>query len=57
MPLIREALAQEMDVTADEVAVGVYAFREKTVEHTRYSATEIERAHSSLEELLRRLSL
>lgn len=57
MPLIQEALAQEMDVTADEVTVGVYAFRERSVEQTSYSAAEIEAAYSSLEELLRRLRL
>lgn len=57
MPLIQEALAQEMDVMADEVIVGVYAFRERSVEQTSYSAAEIEAAHSSLEELLRRLRL
>ncbi|MGF1472374.1 MAG: hypothetical protein ACFB50_11645 [Rubrobacteraceae bacterium] len=57
MPLIQEALAQEMAVMADEVTVGVYAFRERRVEHTSYSAAEIEEAHSSVEALLRRLRL
>ncbi len=57
MPLIQEALAQEMNAPVDEVIVGVYAFRQRNVEQTSYSAAEISAARSTLEELLRRLRL
>ena len=57
MPLIQEALAQEMNATTDEVMVGVYAFRERSVERTSYTEAQIEAARSSLEELLTRLRL
>lgn len=57
MPLIQEALTQEMNAPTDEVSVGIYALRERSVELTRYSATEIEATRSSLEELLRQLRL
>jgi hypothetical protein len=57
MPLIQEALAQEMNATTDEVMVGVYAFRERTVERTSFSEAQIEAARSSLEGLLTRLRL
>lgn len=57
MPLIQEALAQEMNAPVDEVIVGVYSFRERSVEQTSYSAVEISAARSALEELLRRLRL
>jgi hypothetical protein len=55
MPIVQKALAQEMNVTTDEVIVGVYAFRDRTVEHTSYSATEIREARASLETLLQGL--
>lgn len=57
MPLVQEALAQEMNVTIGEVIVGIYAFRDRTVEHTSYSATEIRAARESLEGLIQRLRL
>lgn len=55
MPLIQEAVARELDAPTDEVTVGVYAFGDRAVEHTTYSASEIEMARSALEYLLRRL--
>jgi hypothetical protein len=55
MPIIQEALAGEMNVTTDEVIVGIYAFQDRFVEHTSYSATEIRGARASLEGLLQRL--
>ncbi len=57
MPLIQEELTQKMNAPTDEVSVGVYALRERSAELTRYSATEIEMARSSLEELLQQLRL
>lgn len=56
MPLIQEALAQEMKVTPDEIIVGIYAFRDRIVEYTTYSANEIRAAQAALEGLLQRLS-
>jgi hypothetical protein len=55
MPIVQEVLAQEMNVTTDEVIVGIYAFQDRTVEHTSYSATEIRDARATLENLLQRL--
>jgi hypothetical protein len=57
MPMVQEALAGEMNVTTDEVIVGIYAFQDRFVEHTSYSATEIREARTSLEGLLQRLRL
>lgn len=57
MPLIQKMLAQEMNITSDEITVGVYALREGKVEHTSYSAREIKTAHFSLENLLLELCL
>lgn len=57
MPLIQEALAQEMDVTADEVTVGVYGFRARAIEQTSYSVSEIAAARRSLKNLLQELNL
>jgi hypothetical protein len=57
MPLVQEALAGEMNVTIDEFIVGIYAFQDRSVEHTCYSATEIRQARASLEGLLQRLRL
>jgi hypothetical protein len=57
MPLIQEAVARELDAPTDEVAVGVYAFGNRVVEHTIYSTSEIEATRSSLEAVLRRLLL
>jgi hypothetical protein len=57
MPLVEEALAGEMNVTIDEVIVGIYAFQDRSVEHTSYSATEIRQTRASLEGLLQRLRL
>lgn len=56
MPLSQEALAREMNVTTDEIIVGVYAFKSRSAEHTSYSAAELKARRSSLEQLLRRLS-
>ena len=56
MPLVQEALAQEMNVTTDEITVGIYAFRDRTVEHTSFTENEVAAAHTSLEVLLQRLS-
>jgi hypothetical protein len=55
MPLVQEALAGEMNVTAHEVLVGIYAFQDRFVEHTSYSTTEIREARESLDSLLQRL--
>lgn len=57
MPLIQEALAREMNAETDDVIVGVYAFRERSVQRRRFSAGEISSARASFEELLRRLRL
>ncbi len=57
LPLIQETLTQEMNASADEVSVGIYAFRERNAELTRYSAAEIEMTQALLEELLRQLRL
>lgn len=57
MPLIQEALAQEMNSITDEVMVGVYAFGERRVEWMSYTETEIEDARSPLEDLLTSLRL
>jgi hypothetical protein len=56
MPLVQEALAREMNVTTDEIIVGVYAFKSRSVEHTSYSAAELRAVRSSLEQLLQRLN-
>lgn len=55
MPLVQEALAGDMNVTTDKVIVGIYAFGDRFVEHTSYSATEIREARVSLVSLLQRL--
>ena len=55
MPLIQEALAQEMNVTTGEIIVGIYAFRDRTVEHTSFTANEVAAARASLEDLLQKL--
>jgi hypothetical protein len=55
MPLIQEAVARELDAPTDELTVGVYAFGDRAVEYTTYSASEIKAARSALEDLLRRL--
>jgi nitrogen regulatory protein PII-like uncharacterized protein len=55
MPILQEALAGEMNVTTDAVIIGVYAFQDRSVEHTSYSATEIREARASLESLLQKL--
>lgn len=55
MPLIQEALAQSMNVTTEEIIVGIYAFRDRTVEHTSFTANEVAAARASLERLLQRL--
>lgn len=55
MPLLQEALAQEMNVPIDGVLVGIYAFQDRVAKHTRYSATEIREARASLDSLLQRL--
>jgi hypothetical protein len=56
MPLIHEALANEMNVPTEETIVGIYAFGDRTVNHTSFTADEVAKARSSLEGLLRRLS-
>ncbi len=48
MPLTQEALARNLNVATDEIIVGVYAFRSRSVEHTSYSAAELTAARSSL---------
>jgi hypothetical protein len=55
MPLIQEALANEMNVTTEETIVGIYAFRDRTVEHTSFTVDEVAAARASLEGLLQRL--
>jgi hypothetical protein len=55
MPLSQEALARKMNVPINEIIVGVYAFRSRSVEHMSYSATEVREAHSSLERIVQRL--
>lgn len=55
MPLIQEAVAKELDAPTDEITVGVYAFGDRRVEHTSYSAAEIAAARSALENLVRTL--
>jgi hypothetical protein len=45
-----------MNVTTDEIIVGVYAFKSRSVEHTSYSAAELRAVRSSLEQLLQRLN-
>lgn len=55
MPLSQEALARKMNVPIDEIIVGVYAFRSRSVEHASYSATEVREAHLSLERIVERL--
>jgi hypothetical protein len=55
MPILQEALADEMNTTSDDVIVGIYAFQDRSVKHTSYSATEIREARASLESLLQRL--
>jgi hypothetical protein len=56
MPLIQEALAEEMNVPTVEAIVGIYAFGDRTVDRTSFTADEIAKARSSLKGLLRRLS-
>lgn len=55
MPLSQEALARKMNVPIDEIIVGVYAFRSRSVEHTSYSATEVGEAHLFLKRIVERL--
>jgi hypothetical protein len=55
MPLIQEAVAQELSAPTDEVTVGVYAFGNRFVEPTTYSASEIAAARSDLAAILRKL--
>jgi hypothetical protein len=56
MPLIQEALAEEMNVPTEEAIVGIYAFGDRTVDRTSFTADEIAKARSSLKGLLQRLS-
>lgn len=55
MPLYQEALARKMNVPVDETILGVYAFRNRSVEYTRYSVAEVKAAHLSLEQVIHRL--
>jgi len=55
MPLVQEALARRMNVTTEEIIVGIFAFRDRTVEHTSFTANEVAAAQASLERLLQRL--
>lgn len=55
MPMIQEAVARILDAPTDEITVGVYAFRARSIQYRRYSASEITAARSMLEDTVRRL--
>lgn len=55
MPLIQDALAQELGVGTEDISVGVYGFPERLIREKTYSADEVRAAYSSLDNVLAQL--